>query len=207
MKGSEAHAVMPLNERSRISGWDARKAAKSGSSLAGSISILRLNGRERNVETDAPHGRREGAQPEGSIAGEYPRERAVSIFVDGYFHVESAETRQEPQHLVDEQLEREQDSVVAKVEGETLDELASLCGGISEREQEPHGARRREFPDVAVQDPFSDGVERVADEEQWMEVVWPGEKGQDVVDEFQGEGHQGGAFEQGHGRCCCLDSR
>jgi hypothetical protein len=40
-----------------------------------------------------------------------------------------------------------------------------------------------------------------------MEVVWPGEKGQDVVDELQGERHQRGTFEQGHGRCCCLDSR
>jgi hypothetical protein len=86
----------------------------------------------------------------GASGGEHPRERAVSIFVDGYLHIESAGTRQEPQHLVDEQLEREQDSVVAKVEGEALDELAFLCGGISEREQEPHGAWRREFPDVAV---------------------------------------------------------
>ena len=146
-------------------------------------------------------------QPEGSIAGEYPRERAVSIFVDGYLQIESAETRQEPQHLVDEQLEREQDSVVAKVEGEALDEFASLCGGINEREQEPHRARRREFPNVAVQDPFGDGVERAADEEQWMEVAWPGEKGQDVVDELQGEDHRRGTFEQGHSRCCCLDSR
>jgi hypothetical protein len=34
VKGSDEYEGMPRNERSRISGWDSRKAAKSGSSLA-----------------------------------------------------------------------------------------------------------------------------------------------------------------------------
>ena len=44
-------------------------------------------------------------------------------------------------HLGDEQLEREQHSVVAEVEREALDELAPRHGGVYEREQELHGAR------------------------------------------------------------------
>jgi hypothetical protein len=55
------------------------------------------------VETDAPNGHLERAQPEESIAGEYPRKHVVSVFVDGYLHVERAETWK-PEHLVDEQL-------------------------------------------------------------------------------------------------------
>ncbi len=53
--------------------------------------------------TDAPNGHRERAQPEGSIAGEYPRKHVVSVFLDGYLRVERAETWK-PEHLVDEQL-------------------------------------------------------------------------------------------------------
>jgi hypothetical protein len=46
----------------------------------------------------------ERAQPEESrITGEYPRKHVVSVFADGYLHVERAETRK-PEHLVDEQL-------------------------------------------------------------------------------------------------------
>ena len=103
MKGSEAHVVIPLNERSLISGRDARNTAKSGSSLAGSFSIVRLNGREIIVGKDAPNGHHERAQPEGSIPGIYPRKHVVSVFVDGYFRVESAETWK-PEYLEDEQL-------------------------------------------------------------------------------------------------------
>jgi hypothetical protein len=38
VKGFEVYAGMPRKERSRISGWDSRKAAKSGSSLEGAQS-------------------------------------------------------------------------------------------------------------------------------------------------------------------------
>jgi hypothetical protein len=55
------------------------------------------------VGTDAPNGLLERAQPEESIAGEYPRKHVVSVFVEGYLLVEHAETWK-PEHLVDEQL-------------------------------------------------------------------------------------------------------
>lgn len=40
VKGSEEYEGMPRNERSRISGWDSRKAAKSVSSLTKLIWLL-----------------------------------------------------------------------------------------------------------------------------------------------------------------------
>jgi len=109
--------------------------------------------------------------------------------MDGHLQVESAQTRQPPEHLGDKQLEREQHSVVAEVEREALDELASPHGGVHEREQELHGARGGKVADVAVQDPFCDGVDGFVDEEQWRELVWPGEESQCVVDELEREVH------------------
>jgi hypothetical protein len=49
---------------------------------------------------------------------EYPRERAVSVFVDGHLHIESAQTWQQPQDLGYEQLERKEHPVVGEVERE-----------------------------------------------------------------------------------------
>ena len=42
MKGSDAHESVPRSERSRISGCDPRKAAKSGSSLDDSFNSADL---------------------------------------------------------------------------------------------------------------------------------------------------------------------
>ena len=100
----------------------------------------------------------------------------MSVFVDGDFDVERAETGQEPEHLGYEQLEGKEDPVVAKVEGECLDECTSCCGGICEGEEEPHGALGRKVADVAVQGAFGDGIEEFVDEEEGVEVVWPREK-------------------------------
>jgi len=52
VKGSEEYEGMPRNERSRISGWDSRKAAKSGSSLASLFSFFWLV----PTKQDAPDG-------------------------------------------------------------------------------------------------------------------------------------------------------
>ena len=100
----------------------------------------------------------------------------MSILVDGDLQIESLQTRQSLEHLGNEQLEREQHSVVAKVEREAPDELAPRCGGICEREQELCGPGSGEVADVAVQEQFCDGIERFVNEEQWRELVWPGEK-------------------------------
>src|SRR5260221_4285202 len=42
VKGSDGYEGMPRSERSRISGWDSRKAAKSGSSLGYSFNFAGL---------------------------------------------------------------------------------------------------------------------------------------------------------------------
>jgi len=112
----------------------------------------------------------------------------VSVFVDGHLHVESAETGQQPEHLGYEQLEGEEHPVVAKVEREALDESASRRRGICKGEQEPHGASGGKVTDVAVQDSLGDGTEEFVGEEEGVEIRWPSEKGQYVVDELEREG-------------------
>jgi hypothetical protein len=82
----------------------------------------------------------------------------VSVLMGGHFNVKSAQTRESPEHLGDEQFEREQDSVKAKIERQALDELAPRCGGIYEREQESYGAWGGEVSDVAVEEWFGDGI-------------------------------------------------
>jgi hypothetical protein len=136
VNGSELYAGgMPRSERSRISGCDSRKAARSRSNLGlwFSVSAHRGTHTRGGGEVDdkhTPDGRREGAQPEGGISGEYPSELAVSIFVDGRFHAESAQSRQQPERLVYQPLECKKHSVVAKVESECPDELTPSQRGI-----------------------------------------------------------------------------
>ena len=50
------------------------------------------------------------------------------------------------------------------------------------------------FAHVAVEDKFGDGVEWLADEEQWTKVIGLEWKGQCVADEFQRESHWRGVF-------------
>ncbi len=109
----------------------------------------------------------------------------MSVFVDGHLDVERAETGQQPEYPGYEQLEGKEYSVIAKVEREALDKRASGCRGIREREQEPHGAPGWEIADIAVESAFSDRIEEFVDEEEGVEVIWPGEKRQYVVDEFE----------------------
>lgn len=54
-----------------------------------------------------PDGSREQAQSEWGIPGEYPRERAVSVFVGGHLYAERLRARQLSEYLGYEQLERE----------------------------------------------------------------------------------------------------
>jgi hypothetical protein len=101
----------------------------------------------------------------------------MSVFVDRHLDVERAETGQKPEHSGYEQLEGKKDSVIAKVEGEGLDECTSRRGGICEGEEEPHGALGWEVADVAVQGAFGNKIEVLVDEEEGVEVIWPREKG------------------------------
>lgn len=139
-------------------------------------------------ERHRPDGGCEGTQPEGRISRKYPCEGAVSIFVDGHLHVERSETGQQSEHLGYKQLEGKEHPVVAKVEREALDECASCRRGIYKGEQEAHGTSGRKVADVAVQVALGDRTEEFVDEEEGVDVSWPGEKGQYVVDELEREG-------------------
>ena len=101
----------------------------------------------------------------------------MSVFVDGYLDVERAETGQKPEHPGYEQLEGKEDPVIAKVEGEGLNKCTSRRGGICEGEEEAHGALGGKVADVAVQGAFGDGIKEFVDEEEGVQVIWPGEKG------------------------------
>ena len=89
----------------------------------------------------------------------------MSIFVNGHLDVERTETGQKPEHPGNEQFEGKEDPVVAKVEGEGLDECTSRRRGICEGEEEPHGALGGKDTDVAVQGAFCDRIEEFVDEE------------------------------------------
>ena len=180
VNGLEVHAGMPRSERSRISGCDSRNAAKSGSSLLGgaptppfSVYATRKNKTEWGR---APDGRRKGPQLEGGVPREYPRERAMSVLMDGHLHVQHAQTRQQAQHFGYEQFECGQHSVLGKVDFERFDEFAPCRGGIYERQKKTHGALGGKITDVAIQYSLGDGIEALIDEEQGMEVKGPGKK-------------------------------
>jgi hypothetical protein len=160
-------------------------------SIASPISITRRLEKEKKKtawERHRPDRSRKGEQAEGGIPREYPCEGAVSVFVDGHLYIERAETGQQPEHLGYEQLEGKEHPVVTKVERESLDECASRRRGICKGEQEPHGALGGKVADVAVQAAFGDRTEEFVGKEEGVEVRWPGEKGQYVVDELEREG-------------------
>ncbi len=73
-------------------------------SMCGSAECRRVNGlkvyasilRSDRLTTElgsAPDGRRKGPQLEG-VPGEYPRERAVSVLMDGHPHAQHEQTQQ-----------------------------------------------------------------------------------------------------------------
>ena len=48
--------------------------------------------------------------------------------------------------------------------------------GICKRKQEPYGALSGKVANVAIQDAFGDRIEEPVDEEEGVEVSWPGKK-------------------------------
>ena len=100
----------------------------------------------------------------------------MSVFVDRHFNVERTETGQKPEHSCYEQLEGKEDPVITKVEREGLNKCTSRRRGICKGEEEPHGALGGEVADIAVQGAFGNRIEEFVDEEEGVEVIWPGEK-------------------------------
>jgi len=73
-----------------------------------------------------PDESRKWAQPEWGVPGEYPRDGAVSVFMDRYLHAERAQTRQASNRLstLTMSSKRGQDSIFDGTKQGAIDELS-----------------------------------------------------------------------------------